>query len=114
MMNLVLSDSAFSRSIAYCLKCVIALVKVLRLVDGDAKPAMAYIYEEIRSKLLKISKSKKQGTKKCGKLLTLGGIYNYLGLSIQHPIIILGKLITSKVAILSNTIFFVLINLFFI
>ncbi|KAI8551034.1 hypothetical protein RHMOL_Rhmol06G0153500 [Rhododendron molle] len=29
----------------YCLKGVLPLVKVLRLVDGDAKPAMGYIYE---------------------------------------------------------------------
>ena len=38
MMNLVLSDDRFWRSITYCLKCVIPFVKVLRLVDGDAKP----------------------------------------------------------------------------
>ncbi|KAG5515997.1 hypothetical protein RHGRI_036889 [Rhododendron griersonianum] len=29
----------------YCLKGVLPLIKVLRLVDGDAKPAMGYIYE---------------------------------------------------------------------
>jgi len=45
VMNLVLSDGRFWRSITYCLKCVIPLVKVLRLVDSDAKPVMAYIYE---------------------------------------------------------------------
>ncbi|XP_027942170.1 uncharacterized protein LOC114195920 isoform X3 [Vigna unguiculata] len=45
VMNLVLSDGRFWRSITYCLKCVIPLVKVLRLVDGDAKLAMPYIYE---------------------------------------------------------------------
>ncbi|WVZ14827.1 hypothetical protein V8G54_012393 [Vigna mungo] len=44
-MNLVLSDCRFWRSITYCLKCVIPLVKVLRLVDADAKPAMPHIYE---------------------------------------------------------------------
>jgi len=27
------------------LKCVIPIVKVLRLVDGDSKPVMSYIYE---------------------------------------------------------------------
>ena len=27
------------------MKVVLPLVKVLRLVDGDAKPAMGYIYE---------------------------------------------------------------------
>nr|KYP66189.1 hypothetical protein KK1_012473 [Cajanus cajan] len=45
VMNLVLSDDRFWRSITYCLKCVIPLVKVLRLVDGDSKPASPYIYE---------------------------------------------------------------------
>ncbi|WVZ22306.1 hypothetical protein V8G54_000850 [Vigna mungo] len=47
VMNLVLSDDRFWRPITYCLKCVIPLVKVLRLVDGDAKPAMPYIYEAL-------------------------------------------------------------------
>ncbi|XP_030959124.1 uncharacterized protein LOC115981079 [Quercus lobata] len=42
---IVLSDPKFWPAIKFCLKCVIPLVKVLRLVDGDAKPAMGYIYE---------------------------------------------------------------------
>jgi len=45
---------------------VISLVKVLRLVDGDAKPVMHIFmgkWIELRRKLLKISKSKKQGIK---------------------------------------------------
>jgi len=29
----------------YCLNCVWPLVKVLRLVDGDLKPTMGYVYE---------------------------------------------------------------------
>ncbi|RDX66192.1 hypothetical protein CR513_55064, partial [Mucuna pruriens] len=45
VMNLVLSDGRFWKSITYCLKCVISLVKVLRLVDSDSKLAMPYIYE---------------------------------------------------------------------
>lgn len=45
VMNIVLSDARFWKSIQYCLKCVSPLVKVLRLVDGDSKPAMPYIYE---------------------------------------------------------------------
>jgi len=45
VLNLVLSDDRFWRSITYCLKCVIPLVKVLRLVDGGAKPIISYIYE---------------------------------------------------------------------
>ncbi|XP_028790941.1 uncharacterized protein LOC114746817 isoform X2 [Neltuma alba] len=42
---MVFGDSRFWSSIKYCLKCVSPLVKVLRLVDGDSKPAMPYIYE---------------------------------------------------------------------
>ena len=45
LMDIVLDDQNFWRSIKYCLKCVLPLVKVLRLVDGDMKPAMGYIYE---------------------------------------------------------------------
>ncbi|XP_027342020.1 uncharacterized protein LOC113854897 [Abrus precatorius] len=45
VMSIVLSDDKFWKSIKYCLKCVIPLVKVLRLVDGDSKSAMPYIYE---------------------------------------------------------------------
>lgn len=66
---------------------------------------------ELRSKLLN-SKSKKQGIKKCGKLLTLHRIYNYIGFSLQQPIIsILGKLVTF---VLLSTSFLVLSSLFFI
>ncbi|XP_068483376.1 uncharacterized protein [Phaseolus vulgaris] len=43
-------------------------------------------WTKLKRKLLKISKSKKQDIKKFGKLLTLGGIYNYTGLSMQLPI----------------------------
>ena len=41
----VLSDPKFWPTIKFCMKCVISLVKVLRLVDGGAKLAMCYIYE---------------------------------------------------------------------
>ncbi|KAF7821914.1 hypothetical protein G2W53_027369 [Senna tora] len=43
--DIVLVDSRFWKSVKYCLNCVSPLVKVLRLVDGDSKPAMGYIYE---------------------------------------------------------------------
>ena len=43
--TILLSDDKFYKSIKYCLKCVRPLVKVLRLIDGDAKSAMGYIYE---------------------------------------------------------------------
>lgn len=42
---IILSDSNFWQAIKYCLKCVIPIYKVLRLVDGDLKPASGYIYE---------------------------------------------------------------------
>ncbi|XP_039144882.1 uncharacterized protein LOC120282190 [Dioscorea cayenensis subsp. rotundata] len=42
---ILLLDDKFWKSIKYCLKCASPLIKVLRLVDGDAKPAMGYIYE---------------------------------------------------------------------
>ena len=42
---IVLSDPKFWPAIKFCLKCAIPLVKVFRLVDGDAKPTMGYIYE---------------------------------------------------------------------
>jgi len=48
VMNLVLTDDKFWRSIAYCLKCVNLYVKVLKLVDGDAKPNMLYIFRKHR------------------------------------------------------------------
>ncbi|KAI8535251.1 hypothetical protein RHMOL_Rhmol10G0159300 [Rhododendron molle] len=41
----IVLDAKFWNAIRYCLKGVLPLVKVLRLVDGDAKPTMGYIYE---------------------------------------------------------------------
>ncbi|XP_028113555.1 uncharacterized protein LOC114311629 isoform X2 [Camellia sinensis] len=41
----ILGDTRFWKAIKYCLKCVLPLVKILRLVDGDEKPAMGFIYE---------------------------------------------------------------------
>ena len=42
---ILLYDNKFWKAIQYCIKCVLPLVKVLRLVDGDARPPMGYIYE---------------------------------------------------------------------
>ncbi|GKE62029.1 hypothetical protein Tco_1512396 [Tanacetum coccineum] len=44
MVRTILSDG-FWRNVAYVLKLTGPLVKVLRIVDGDKKPAMGYIYE---------------------------------------------------------------------
>ncbi|XP_012848004.1 PREDICTED: uncharacterized protein LOC105967965 [Erythranthe guttata] len=43
--EIILADKNFWSAIQYCLMCTLPLVKVLRLVDGDSKPAMGYIYE---------------------------------------------------------------------
>ncbi|KAL7247108.1 hypothetical protein ACSBR2_002093 [Camellia fascicularis] len=43
--DILLADKNFWPSIQYCLKCTLSLVKVLRLVNRDAKLAMGYIYE---------------------------------------------------------------------
>ncbi|KAI8540876.1 hypothetical protein RHMOL_Rhmol08G0019000 [Rhododendron molle] len=43
--SIILDDHRFWKAIKFCMKCVLPLVKVLRLVDGDSKPAMGYIYE---------------------------------------------------------------------
>jgi Protein of unknown function (DUF 659) len=41
----IIRDDRFWKAIKYCLKASEPLVKVLKLVDGDVKPAMGYIYE---------------------------------------------------------------------
>ncbi|KAI3845230.1 hypothetical protein MKX03_024888 [Papaver bracteatum] len=45
--TIILSDENFWQSVISCLKSVIPIVKVLRLVDGDDKPEMGYIYKAI-------------------------------------------------------------------
>lgn len=45
--RIILGDVNFWKAIKYCLSCVIPIYKVLRLMDGDVKPAMGYIYEAI-------------------------------------------------------------------
>ncbi|KAI3928254.1 hypothetical protein MKW98_023855 [Papaver atlanticum] len=45
--EIVLGDANFWLSIISCLKSVTPLVTVLRLVDGDDKPTMGYIYKAI-------------------------------------------------------------------
>ncbi|WOL06774.1 hypothetical protein Cni_G15508 [Canna indica] len=43
--DIILVEKKFWNALKYCLNCVTPLVKVLRLGDGDSKPAMGYIYE---------------------------------------------------------------------
>lgn len=55
--DIILADKDFWSAIQYCLKCTLPLVKVLRLVDGDAKPAMGYIYEAMDKAKEQIAKN---------------------------------------------------------
>ncbi|KAH6778511.1 hAT dimerization domain-containing protein / transposase-like protein [Perilla frutescens var. frutescens] len=52
----ILQDS-FWRNVAYALKLVGPLVKVLQMVDGDKKPAMGYMYEAMDRAKETIAKS---------------------------------------------------------
>jgi len=40
-------DKGFWKNILNCLRGVMPLIKVLRMVDSDEKPAMGFIYEEM-------------------------------------------------------------------
>jgi len=44
--NLIL-DKEFWKNILNCLMGALSLIKVLRMVDSDEKPAMRFIYEEM-------------------------------------------------------------------
>jgi hypothetical protein len=41
------TDKGFWKKIIFCLRASYPLIKVLRLVDSDEKPAMGFIYEEM-------------------------------------------------------------------
>ena len=45
MVNIIICDDGFWKFIQYCLKCVTTLMKISRLVNGDSKPNMSYIYK---------------------------------------------------------------------
>ncbi|XP_039790481.1 uncharacterized protein LOC120656456 [Panicum virgatum] len=59
----------FSNDVALCLRVFEPLVKVLRMVDGDIKPSMAFIYGEIK-------KAKKDTMVALGNVDKSGTIYN--------------------------------------
>jgi len=42
--NVVL-DKEFSKSIIICLKCAFPIMQVLRMIDSDDKPTMGFIYK---------------------------------------------------------------------
>ncbi|XP_027907629.1 uncharacterized protein LOC114166942 [Vigna unguiculata] len=72
VVSIVLSDVRFWKSIQYCLKCVTPLVKILRLVDGDSKPAMPYIYEAMdraKEQIAANFKNEKSRYKKVWKII---------------------------------------------
>lgn len=43
--HIVLVDNGFGKQLNICFKCVLTVVKVLKLVDSDIKLVMAYMYE---------------------------------------------------------------------
>jgi hypothetical protein len=45
VMSIITRDDSFWKKVKYCLTATTPLVKVLKLVDGDAKPAMGCVYE---------------------------------------------------------------------
>lgn len=55
--DIVLVDTRFWKSIRYCLNCLSLLVKVLKLVDGDLKLTMRYIYEAMNRANEQIAKN---------------------------------------------------------
>jgi len=68
VVNICLSDDIFWKSIQYCLKSVTPLVKVLRHVDGDAKPVMPYIYEAMDRVKVQIASNFKNGDSRYKKV----------------------------------------------
>ena len=91
MLSIVLRDRRFWNSIQYCLNCVTPLVNVLRLVDGDSKLAMPYIYEAMDRAKEKIANN--FDNEEEGRLLIHVGTYNFRDLSIwQLTFSILSKL----------------------
>ena len=65
---ILLYDNKFWKAIQYCIKCVLPLVKVLRLVDGDARPPMGYIYEAMDRAKEEIAKNFNQKEKNYKKI----------------------------------------------
>jgi Protein of unknown function (DUF 659) len=57
VMDIIIKDGNFWRQVKYCLTATAPLVKVLKLVDGDVKPAMGYIYEAMDRAKEEIAKS---------------------------------------------------------
>lgn len=66
----------------FCLKCVTPLVKVFRLVNGDVKPTMSYIYE-VMDRTEEQTANNFNGTKR--RYRQTSGIYNFINLYIQRP-----------------------------
>lgn len=71
MRSYFMQDS-FWRNIVYALKLTGPLVKVLRMVDGETKPAMGYIYEAMdiaKEAIAKIFRNKKKEYKKAFEII---------------------------------------------
>jgi Protein of unknown function (DUF 659) len=57
VMSIIIRDDGFWKKVKYCLTATTPLVKVLKLVDGDVKPTMRYIYEAMDHAKEKITSS---------------------------------------------------------
>jgi hypothetical protein len=55
--GLIIKDGNFWRQVKYCLTATAPLVKVLKLIDNDAKSVMKYIYEAMDQAKEEIAKS---------------------------------------------------------
>ncbi|KAL6584924.1 hypothetical protein OROMI_004213 [Orobanche minor] len=64
----LLYDDKFWKAVQYCLSCATPLCKVLRLVDGDVKPAMGYLYEAMDRAKEQIAKKFNNNTRRYKKI----------------------------------------------
>ncbi|KAH1189907.1 hypothetical protein GmHk_20G057585 [Glycine max] len=72
---------ALWNNVLYILKVMAPFVKVLRLVDSEKKPAMGYIYEakeKTKEAIIKSFEYNERSIRKSLKLLTMGGLANFI------------------------------------
>ncbi|KAL5834146.1 hypothetical protein ACOSQ4_013643 [Xanthoceras sorbifolium] len=56
----------FWNGVTLCLKVFAPLVKVLRLVDGDVKPSMGFLYGELKNAKEEIKVVLRNNVRRCG------------------------------------------------
>ena len=79
---------SFWNSVVYTLKVMTPLVKVLRLLDGERKSTMGYIYEakdKAKETTISLSTTTKASTKICLQLLIKDRIVSFIGRCMQLP-----------------------------